>query len=329
MKHLLRFAALIVLLGVLFLGRQVLAQQPEPIGKHSGKVVMIGPDDTLDIVAVDFDKLTKQWRVGSSGDLNFPYIGRVHAAGKTVQELEEELTVRSGKYIKDPHVTVLLVEMRSQPVKVTGTVEKPGVYQLDGQNTLFEVLLKAGGTKGAGPTVTVFRNAERGAFDIPGIAEHRNDGNNFVELDLVSVMSGHGDQATLEILPRDTIVVSPPRPPRYVQIVGEVTRPGAIELVTKDSVSLAQAIAVAGGTTPLASKGSMLIWHINETGVRSERGIVIDLNLIEKGEAKDLLLTAGDIVQVQRSTAKAVLQMATTAAFSTGISSAILVISRI
>lgn len=328
MKHFIRFAVLIVLAGLPFAGWQIWAQQPEP-AKRSGKEIMIGPDDTLDIVAVDFDKITKQWRVGSSGDLNLPLIGHVHAAGKTLHELEEELTERSRKFIREPRVTVILVEMRSHPVSVTGTVDKPGIYQLDGQNMLFEILLRAGGVKGAGPTVTVRRSAEIGTFDIPGIKEHTDGGYSFVELELAEVMSGRGDQATLEILPRDTIVVSAPRPPRYVQVIGEVLRPGAIELVTRDTVSLAQAISTAGGTTALASKGSTLIWHINENGIRSEQGIVIDYNLIEKGEATDLLLTPGDIVQVQRSNAKAILQQATTAAFSTGISATILVIARI
>ncbi len=298
MKNFIKIAVGIVFAGIPFVAMQSWAQQPEPLAKHSSQEVMIGPDDALDIIAIDLDKVSKQYRVGKSGDLNLPMpLGRIHAAGKTVGELEAELTPLAGKYVKEPHVSVHLVELRSQPVTVEGSVDKPGVYQIAqiaGKKTIYDVLLMAGGPiKGAGQTVTIRRNSERGAFDIPGVKQYADGENNSIDLDLVEVMSSRGEQANLEILPHDTILVSAAKLPRYVQITGEVLRPGAVELVTKDAVSLSLVVAIAGGTTPLASKGNTLIWHINEDGVRSGQGIVIDLKKIETGEALDLSLTAG------------------------------------
>ena len=52
--------------------------------------------------------------------------------------------MRLGKYLKNPDVTVRVLEMRSQPVSVLGEVRNPGVIQLMGQKTLFEILSPAG-----------------------------------------------------------------------------------------------------------------------------------------------------------------------------------------
>lgn len=304
------------------------AQEIDQPVKRSADDVMIGADDTLDIVAINCKEITGTWRVGTSGDLNLQMVGNIHAAGKTPKELEKEIAAKLQKYLHEPQVTIHLAELRSQPVTVSGYVEKPGVYQIAGQKTLFELLLLAGGTKPGTQTVTVRRSSERPPFDIADVKEYSDGGYSSIDLDLTQVMSARGEQGTLEILPRDVIWVAPPRAPRYVQIIGEVHRPGLVELVNHDTISLLQVIATAGGISPLAKQDKTYIWHINEDGVRSEEFVTIDLELIIKGEKRDLLLTAGDIVVVERSTAKALAQTATTSAFSAGISAAILVLTR-
>lgn len=328
MKYFFKITVWAVFVAAPFAAQEMLAQEVEQPVKRSADDVMIGPDDTLDIVAINCKEITGTWRVGTSGDLNLQMVGNVHAAGKTPKELETEISAKLKKFLHEPQVTIHVAELRSQPVTVSGYVEKPGVYQIAGEKTLFEVLLMAGGARTGSRTVTVRRNSERPPFDIADVKEYSDGGFSLVDLDLAQVMSGRGEQATLEILPRDVIVVAQPRAPRYVQIIGEVHRPGAIELVNHDAISLLQAIATAGGISPLAKQDKTYIWHINEDGVRSEEFVTIDLDLIVKGERHDLLLTAGDIVVVERSTAKALMQTATTSAFSAGISAAILVLTR-
>jgi protein involved in polysaccharide export with SLBB domain len=74
-----------------------------------------------------------------------PLIGRVQAGGFTVEQLEAELNTGLKKYMHDPQVSVTVAEFRSQPVSVFGAVTKPGVIQLRGRKTLYEVLSMAGG----------------------------------------------------------------------------------------------------------------------------------------------------------------------------------------
>ena len=62
--------------------------------------MLIGANDTVTIIALNLDEISKAWRVSSSGDLTLYLVGRIHAAGMTVEELEEEITTRLKSYVK-------------------------------------------------------------------------------------------------------------------------------------------------------------------------------------------------------------------------------------
>lgn len=76
------------------------------------------------------DKLTvsttprqQTYIVDSNGDINFPILGRIHAAGLTCEQLQKEITEKVSADVKDPLVTVNLVNFK---VVVAGEVAKPG-----------------------------------------------------------------------------------------------------------------------------------------------------------------------------------------------------------
>ncbi len=303
------------------------AQVPSSSSNISREVV-IGPEDSVTIVALNCEEISKTWRVSTTGDLNLPFAGTIAAAGMTPSQLQETITERLKKIIIDPQVTVYVAELRSQPVTVTGAVEKPGVYQLEGEQTLFEVLLKAGGpSKDPGKTVTIKRDSDRGPLGLSGSRETKGDGYSSLELDLKDVMLGRGDQATLKIQPHDVISVSAAEPQRFVHISGEVARPGAVELVSQDAVSLSKVLAVAGGMTTNANPGQTLIMHINPDGVQTSSTFV-NLKRIMDGKAKDLELTAGDVVVVPSSRMKTILNTVTTAGITSGIGSAFFILAK-
>jgi len=313
----------LALLALTNASAQVPGASPKPV-----REVVIGPEDSVTIVALNCEEISKTWRVSTTGDLNLPFAGTVAAAGMTQRQLEETITQRLKKIIIDPQVTVYLAELRSQPVTVTGAVEKPGVYQLEGERTLFEVLLKAGGpTKTPGKTVTIKRDSDRGPLGLPGSHETQGSGYSSLELDLQEVMLGRGEKATLAIQPRDVISVAAAQAQRFVHISGEVARPGAVELVSQEAVSLQKVLAVAGGLTPNANPGQTMLMHINPEGAQTS-SVFVNLKPIMNGKAKDLELTAGDVVVVPSSRLKTILNTATNAGLTSGISSAFLIIGR-
>jgi polysaccharide biosynthesis/export protein len=259
--------------------------------------------------------------------LNLPLVGSVRAAGLTVQQLEDTLADRLKKFVIEPQVTVFVTDFRSQPVTVTGAVEKPGVYQLETGKSLFEVLVLAGGPKNAGLTVNLKRAPKRGLIGLPNTVLDKDGTYASVDLDLKEVLEGRGSKASVPLMPDDLISVSPTRPARFVHISGEVNKPGSVELVTQEVVSLMKMLAVAGGLSKDAKPSSTMIMHNNPNGVLTST-VFVDMTKIMNGKARDLDLTDGDVVVVPTSGLKSTLHQAQGAAMSSGIYAAFNILAR-
>src|ERR1051326_6454260 len=92
---------------------------------------LLGPDDQITIHALDAEELNdKPVRIDMSGHIRLPLAGRIQASGLTVEQLEAAIAASLKKYINAPEVSVSVVESRSQPVSVIGSVKTPGVQQL-------------------------------------------------------------------------------------------------------------------------------------------------------------------------------------------------------
>lgn len=122
---------------------------------------LVGPFDKLRIDVFGVDQLqNKEYQIDASGRLSFPFAGTIEAGGRTPQEISEELASRlRGKVIRDPQVTVNLIETVSQLVTVEGAVNKPGRYPAIGEMTLLRTIAVAQGTTDIARTeaVLIFR----------------------------------------------------------------------------------------------------------------------------------------------------------------------------
>ncbi len=123
----------------------------------------IGPQDVLDISVFKVPELARSVTVADAGTINFPLLGEVPAAGKTLRDLERDLASKLGaKYLQSPQVTVQVKEYNSQRVTVEGAVKTPGVHALKGKTTLLQLVAMSGGLDSAtsDATVVVFRQTE-------------------------------------------------------------------------------------------------------------------------------------------------------------------------
>lgn len=277
---------------------------------------VIGPDDSVTISVLESDEISKTWRVNGSGDVELPLVGRLHAAGLTADQLSKQLTEGLRKYIREPHVTVYIAEFRSQPVTVTGAVHRPGTFQTEGPKTLWTVLTMAGGLeKSYGATVTVTRQVRYGLIPLPGAQLDGDGTHSVIVLQVKDVEDASSASSNLLIRPNDTVAVSTDE--RRVYIIGEVAKPGMVELVTHDSISLMEVLAAAGGLTKNASAGGTEIMRQNSKGLYERVGS-IDLKKLQHGKTEDRMLSAGDIVVVPTSGIKAYTQIASAGAIATG-----------
>jgi polysaccharide export outer membrane protein len=104
----------------------------------------IGPDDTLFISVWKEPDLTNSLPVRADGMISMPLLNDVQAAGLTPMQLGDSITEKLKKFISDPHVTVVVTQMNSQRIYVTGEVTHSGAVPLLPDMTVLQALAGAG-----------------------------------------------------------------------------------------------------------------------------------------------------------------------------------------
>jgi polysaccharide export outer membrane protein len=105
----------------------------------------IGREDVLDIAVWRDADLSRTVPVRPDGYISMPMAGDIQAAGRTPAELAEELKAKLAPYVQEPRITVIVREVNSSRVFVTGEVSRPGAYPLRGRVSLVQAITLAGG----------------------------------------------------------------------------------------------------------------------------------------------------------------------------------------
>ncbi len=105
----------------------------------------IGPEDELFVSVWKEPELQRKVLVRPDGGISFPLAGDLQVAGKTVKEVEQELTQRIQKYIPDAVVTVTVDKVSGYTIFVLGKVKNPGQYRLGRYVDVIQALTLAGG----------------------------------------------------------------------------------------------------------------------------------------------------------------------------------------
>ena len=268
------------------------------------KSYVLGPDDQISLHVLDAPDLSdKPFRIETSGEIRLPRVGRIQAAGLTPQQLEAKITERLKDWLRDPDVSVSVVEHRSQSVSVLGAVKAPGVQQMQGQMNLVEALSAAGGlTDDAGYAVKITRRLEWGRIPLPTAADDSTGEYSVAEAGIDQILSGKNPGLNIVLYPLD--VVSVPRA-QMIYVVGQVLKAGGFILQERKDLSLLQALALAGGTDKNAAGKKAKILRPSADGNRTE--ILVDIPKVIAGKAPDPRLQPEDILFVPASTSKKVL----------------------
>jgi polysaccharide export outer membrane protein len=106
---------------------------------------VIGPEDVLTIVFWREKDLSSEVTVRPDGRISLPVIQDIAAAGLTPEQLRDKLTTQAEKYVEDPNVTVVVKEIKSRKVFITGQVARPGPYLLTAPVNVVQLIAMAGG----------------------------------------------------------------------------------------------------------------------------------------------------------------------------------------
>lgn len=199
----------------------------------------IGVGDVLNVQGEQFRGFGETTRgdiagtkVKPDGKVYLPGLPPVEARGRTVLEVQASIVEALSRKVKDPYVSVDVLEYRSQKYFVLGEVGQPGVLPVDGEGSLLEAVARAGGfTKDADVEQAVV--VREGAV---------------LPVSLADVVR-RGDLSQNLILRHRDLVVVPSQRLRRVFVLGEVNQPGVYPFVGVDGereLSLVEAIALAG-----------------------------------------------------------------------------------
>jgi polysaccharide export outer membrane protein len=233
---------------------------------------VISRNDVLDISVYDHPEMTTTVRVDGQGMVAVPLINRVKVQGMTVSAASTAIArLLADGYIVNPQVNIFIKNFRDQKASILGQVVKPGVYDLTSKTTLLELISQAGGlTPEAGDRATIKREGSTGEEKVVQLRRLVDNGDVSQNL---SIMDG------------DKIFIDKAG---LFYVTGQVKKPDSYKY--QDKLTVMKAVALAGGFTDIASKGSIDIVR----KVDGKEKVVSDVDL-------DYLVQPEDVVVVPES----------------------------
>jgi polysaccharide export outer membrane protein len=168
---------------------------PRPTDPAIPPGYVIGTDDLLSIVYWKDKDMSSDAQVRPDGKIALPLINEVSAAGLTPEQLREKLVEESKKYMEDANITVVVRQINSRKVFITGEVNKPGPYPLTGATTVMQLIATAGGLReyANSKKIIIMRMVDGQPVSLP--------------FNYRDVTSGKNLHQNIELKPGDTVVV--------------------------------------------------------------------------------------------------------------------------
>ena len=121
------------------------AQRPAAPSVDVPAEYVIGPQDVLGINFWRDTDMTGDVTVRPDGRITLPLIGDLTAAGLTPEALKKAIHTAASKLLEDPAITVIVRQINSRKVFITGQVATPGAHVLTGPLTVMQLISLAGG----------------------------------------------------------------------------------------------------------------------------------------------------------------------------------------
>ncbi len=243
----------------------------------------LGPGDVLDLTVWKRPEISLTGiAVGPDGTIAVPRLGIINVRNRSLAQVQDDITKRLAVLYDSPEVTIIIRDYHNNKAFVLGRVVKPGVVNFPGEGTLLEALALAGGLPYHGKETFLTKCA---------IIRGRDT---VIWIDLMDLLN-NGNMALNARIRNNDVIFIPEAEDETVFVMGEVAKPGAVQL--KRGLSLVKAVMLAGGLTPDA--GPEKVFLLRQTGEKGEVRRIDLKKMLEQGDfSGNYALKANDIVYV-------------------------------
>ena len=253
---------------------------------NSAEAYRIGAGDQINVDIFNVPELSRDYRVDAMGSINMPLVGQLSISGYDLGEAEELIAAAYGeRYLRNPQVSISIMEFRSQQFTAIGALASPRIYNTDRQVTLMEAIAMSGGLGSDAGTQIYLTDRVRDP-------ETGDLGTRSVIISVEDLMSKPEDY---NFYIGDNALINVPRA-GSIFVEGAVERPGVYSR-TGDTTVL-KAIAMAGGLKFEASRSSLRVLRRDPASndwIQDE----VALADIRESPSQDIPLRDGDIVMVE------------------------------
>lgn len=235
-----------------------------------------GSDDVLTITVLRHPEFSAaNVLVPQNGLITLPVVGTIRATGKTLEQIDAQVTQGLRVKLRNPEVTVTLEKPRPRPLYIVGQVNKPGIYEAKNGWRITQALAAAGGL-----SVDA---------DLSAVIVNRNS-KKLVDTALLPLLKDPTDPGNIALESGDSVRFYERKV--TVSVTGAVTKPGIYAVPTGSGI--VQAIGFAGGSEPDAA--------LTRATVRRANGEIVSVDLYKallQGDAKsNIALVEGDVIVV-------------------------------
>jgi polysaccharide biosynthesis/export protein len=156
---------------------------------------VIGAEDVLGVQFWREPEMSGDVVVRPDGMITLPLLGEVKAEGLKPNALRDEVKAVAGRFLTEANVTVIVRQVNSRKVYVTGQVAKPGAYSLASPRTVLQALAMAGGL------------TEYAESDNISIARTEGGKTRLFKFNYKNVSKGKGIEQNIQLQPGDTVMV--------------------------------------------------------------------------------------------------------------------------
>ena len=267
---------------------------------QSGRSYRLGIQDVIEIKVYGHTDLDTTQIIGPDGSISILPGGSIHAAGKTVDELADEITKRMSSivqnpilnvavqdykshplFIADPLVNVVIEEINSRRISILGAVRSPGIVKLRTPTTIMDAISQAGGL-----------SDDADLRDSLVLEEGK-----ILPVSLEKLFKQGDLRQNIYLRPYSSVYVGSSRY-NYAYVIGEVQHAGKVNW--DGNLSLMDAVSQVGGVTQNAKTDHVLVIS---GGVAEPSLKLVDLGgFLYRGELQDnVLLQRGDIVYIPKN----------------------------